>query len=293
MEKLNSPSLISSEIAAQGDKNIILEVGVENTGRASIKEGFPPITSLPKKQGGIAPSREDFNGLFNLLSQHNVFAQNGGSYTFNSKVAETIGGYPKDAILWYIKEAGIQILRSTVENNKDNFIENPSVIGTTWVETLANASLDNLSSVGKEKVVAPGTIVAYPKDNLAGYHICRGGTVNRTTYSELFDVIGTIYGAGDGLTTFTLPDFRACFLRGYGFSSAAIGVQQSHALATHTHNYQMRAILQRQIIFNTQTAFSDYAVTATSNHQTGVPEGTNNANETRPINHAINWFIKY
>ena len=35
-----------------------------------------------------------------------------------------------------------------------------------------------------------------------------GGTVSRTTYAELFAIYGTTYGAGDGLTTFVLPDFR-------------------------------------------------------------------------------------
>ena len=35
-----------------------------------------------------------------------------------------------------------------------------------------------------------------------------GGTVSRTTYAELFAIYGTTYGAGDGSTTFVLPDFR-------------------------------------------------------------------------------------
>lgn len=38
-----------------------------------------------------------------------------------------------------------------------------------------------------------------------GWLQCSGANVSRTTYSSLFAVIGTIYGAGDGLTTFTLP----------------------------------------------------------------------------------------
>ena len=43
---------------------------------------------------------------------------------------------------------------------------------------------------------------------LAGWLYCLGQEANRTTYSTLFAVIGTTYGAGDGSTTFNLPDLR-------------------------------------------------------------------------------------
>ena len=38
--------------------------------------------------------------------------------------------------------------------------------------------------------------------------LCQGQAISRTTYAQLFAVIGTTYGAGDGTTTFNLPDFR-------------------------------------------------------------------------------------
>jgi microcystin-dependent protein len=38
--------------------------------------------------------------------------------------------------------------------------------------------------------------------------------VSRTTYANLFAAIGTAHGSGDGVTTFTLPDYRGRFLRG-------------------------------------------------------------------------------
>lgn len=42
----------------------------------------------------------------------------------------------------------------------------------------------------------------------AGWLLCYGQTVSRTTYAALFAVIGTTYGAGDGSTTFAVPDLR-------------------------------------------------------------------------------------
>lgn len=52
-------------------------------------------------------------------------------------MAEVIGGYPENALLWYYPDENnvtAKWLRSTKANNTDNFITNPEVIGTSWVE---------------------------------------------------------------------------------------------------------------------------------------------------------------
>lgn len=48
----------------------------------------------------------------------------------------------------------------------------------------------------------------------AGYLVCNGAAVSRTAFAALFAAIGTLYGNGDGSTTFNLPDLRGEFLRG-------------------------------------------------------------------------------
>lgn len=48
-----------------------------------------------------------------------------------------------------------------------------------------------------------------------GWLKANGAAVSRTAYPALFAAIGTIYGAGDGATTFNLPDFRGEFPRGF------------------------------------------------------------------------------
>lgn len=54
-----------------------------------------------------------------------------------------------------------------------------------------------------------GTIMPWSDSSLpTGYLECDGAEVSRTTYSALFAVIGTTYGAGNGSTTFTLPDLQ-------------------------------------------------------------------------------------
>ena len=54
-----------------------------------------------------------------------------------------------------------------------------------------------------------GSVIAYSGSNEpSGWLICDGRAISRTNYSNLFNVIGTTYGAGDGSTTFNLPDYR-------------------------------------------------------------------------------------
>lgn len=75
-----------------------------------------------------------------------------------------------------------------------------------------------------------------------GYLYCDGSAVSRTTYSELFAAIGTIYGAGDGSTTFNVPDLRGYFLRGDGgTNSAALGTAQGDAIREIAGTFGMRS----------------------------------------------------
>ena len=57
----------------------------------------------------------------------------------------------------------------------------------------------------------------------AGYLPCDGSAVDRTTYASLFTAIGTTYGAGDGSTTFNVPDISG---------RVVIGVSGAHAMAS-------------------------------------------------------------
>src|SRR5262249_21157687 len=57
--------------------------------------------------------------------------------------------------------------------------------------------------------VPPGAMVAYGGSSApAGWQLCAGQAVSRTTFAALFSVIGTTFGVGDGSTTFNLPDLR-------------------------------------------------------------------------------------
>lgn len=60
-----------------------------------------------------------------------------------------------------------------------------------------------------------GALIAYAGTTApAGWLLCYGQAVSRTTYADLFALTGTVYGVGDGSTTFNLPDYRGRALVG-------------------------------------------------------------------------------
>jgi hypothetical protein len=84
----------------------------------------------------------------------------------------------------------------------------------------------------------------------AGWLACDGALVSRAAYPKLFAAIGEDWGAGDGTTTFALPDLRGAFLRGAGthravsgrlnangeaFTGPALGTYELDALQGHAH----------------------------------------------------------
>lgn len=71
-----------------------------------------------------------------------------------------------------------------------------------------------------------------------GWLICNGDTVSRTHYSALFDVIGTTYGAGDGSTTFKLPDLQGRVIVGVSgsYTLASTGGSADAIIPYHRHS---------------------------------------------------------
>ncbi len=81
----------------------------------------------------------------------------------------------------------------------------------TWrqLQELQIAASDLQTQIDALAIVPAGTISAFAGSTApTGWLLCDGSAVNRTTYAALFAIIGTTYGAGDGSTTFNLPNLK-------------------------------------------------------------------------------------
>ena len=174
---------------------------------------------------------------------------------------------------------------------------------------LSREDLSNTNSEGWERIrlfiedKLIGSVISAPLSSIEGCLLCDGAEVSRINYAKLFAKIGTTFGEGDGETTFNLPDYRGCFLRGLGGNSELdFATTQLDQLQGHSHNFDIR-----QDVYGS----GDGASVQTTN---GVDEGLRYnspdfhiyepitygeygevriGTETRPINKAINFFIKY
>lgn len=78
--------------------------------------------------------------------------------------------------------------------------DSSGVLDATWLKVAMEAI------AAKDNPVA--TLIPSFAASIPGYLLCNGAEVSRTTYKALFAIIGTTFGAGDGSTSFNLPDFR-------------------------------------------------------------------------------------
>jgi microcystin-dependent protein len=108
---------------------------------------------------------------------------------------------------------------------------------------LANDSvtLAKLVTAVQQSLLPAGAVQAFAMNSApAGWLAADGSNVSRTTYASLFSAIGTTYGAGDGSTTFAVPDLRGYFVRGSGTNgdgtaAGTFGAKQADALKAHQH----------------------------------------------------------
>jgi microcystin-dependent protein len=129
-----------------------------------------------------------------------------------------------------------------------------------------------------------------------GYLECDGDAVSRTTYADLFAVVGITYGAGDGSTTFNLPDLRGQFIRGWANDGTEndqgrlFGSEQEDATAVnnlsltdpgHSHSASGGATPAGSITGDSGTGAAPGGAVSVSPNTTGITLGSSDT-ETRP-----------
>jgi microcystin-dependent protein len=73
------------------------------------------------------------------------------------------------------------------------------------------ANLQDITNRSEVGAIKPWTKSTAP----AGYLLCNGAAVSRSTYAELFAIVSTTYGSGDGSTTFNVPQLQGKMPQGY------------------------------------------------------------------------------
>lgn len=154
-----------------------------------------------------------------------------------------------------------------------------------------------------------------------GWLECNGQAVSRTKYERLFRKIGTRFGAGNGSTTFNLPDLQNEFIRGWDHVRS-LGSKQGSAFQDHRHGFTGTSTSIssgshshwtgcggsykfRKGSISSKTTVMDYnssGRSGTESHShtftpygtvTNASSGNRDTNETRPRNMALMYCIKY
>lgn len=169
MQSSNAPGKLVLPFASAGGKNTIpaaSQIGIV-AGKASLTDGFPPLTRTPLSAGGVPPSGLDMNGILYEMSAVIRWANAGGGYAYDATFAKdtNVGGYPKGARV--MRSDGTGYWFNTVENNTTD-PESAGAADAGWVPdfttgvaavtmTSANVTLTP-AQYGKPTIVITGAL---------------------------------------------------------------------------------------------------------------------------------------
>jgi len=171
-------------------------------------------------------------------------------HTMSSSGQGTSWGYHKAIHLVEQADLGTGangICLAGAQTCSNNGTDKPELCFTDEDDDTIQITKDGVLNVGTGLVaIWGGSIASLP----TGWLICDGTAKSRATYADLFAVISTVHGAGDGATTFNLPDMADKFIVGVksggtyavankgGESSHTHTIAaHSHTLSAHTHTY--------------------------------------------------------
>lgn len=212
MAAFNEPQKWAQTLGKDADVTTIPDTSEET--EVSIDKIFPSVFSIPLAKGGKAIPRSVLNGLFKLVGDWCFYFQNGGVASYSNAFDYAVGAFVK-----YNNQSYICIQT----NGASTEVKAPTN-SAYWLRILTTADLPT----GEIKILTSSTI---PE----GFLLCNGSAVSRTTYANLFAVIGTRYGAGDGSTTFNIPDLRDRYI--IGANTNALGTYIAEQLPNITGTY--------------------------------------------------------
>ena len=264
MAVFNEPNQWGHPLGNNADTSTLPDDAAATAGIASLQKLFQIINATPLEAGGIAPDREDVNALFKYLGDSIFYTMNGGVPSYNADydyVAGRVVSY-NDNIYKCIQANGVSSTVGTPDS------------GTEYWQRLDS----NGAITGKIEWFAFNTA---PE----GYLVCNGAKVSRETYADLFAVIGTTFGAGDGSTTFNIPDLRDRYI--IGANTNALGTYIAEQLPNINGSIDKALFLQTTLTDRTgafiPSQFNDTHTTLTGAAATNDTKIIFNANDSNSI----------
>lgn len=205
-----------------GNPNNFEQFGSTTAGSTLRTKDIPTIQLLDAWSNGWqdaviesnkAPFLEDMNAIMYVFGYELAYVLQAGIPEWDPDTTYYVGSY----VTYQAR-----IFSSNQDDNIGNQPLDPPATNNFW----AYRKFDDYAGVIK---AFAGTVIP------PNYLLCDGAAVSRTVYAELFDVIGTIYGIGDGTTTFNVPDLRGRVPIGLAASGTFQPLGVTGGSETHTH----------------------------------------------------------
>lgn len=179
----------------------------------------------------------------------------------------------------------VSTLRSELAN------EQPVTNGAALIGFYDETNLNPTTVADQLNYLTSAVVAPFPSGSIidfggtaapAGFLLCNGQAVSRTTYTDLFNVIGTIWGVGDGTTTFNVPNLNGYTTAGSGGALFAPVDAVGSSGGTKTTTLVANQLPPHQHLVN-----YTYQVPASAN--SGAVSGYSiNANTLTTINNSVN-----
>lgn len=225
------------------------------------------VTSVAGKTGSVTLGTADITGLDTDLSAKADKVSGG---TSGDLAGLDSSGNTTDSGINVAAGTGVASINATVlstdpstPSNGDLWLKSDNTlnmrVGTTTntyapVPASGNATSTQVVLGSDTRLMPSGVMLDFAGSGSAptGYLLADGSPVSRTTYADLYTAIGTTWGAGDGLTTFNLPDTRRRVSVGSGGTGTTtlgnavgdVGGEETHTLSkaempSHSHAYSV------------------------------------------------------
>lgn len=128
----------------------------------------------------------------------------------------------------------LTIVRAQESSSARTIVANDQIAQNITAKSLTD--IENAITTAGQTTAPVGAVIMWTTNSApTGWTICDGSAINRTTFSELFAVIGTTFGTGDGSTTFNVPNMQERIPIGKSATTAINAVGNVAGSWDHTH----------------------------------------------------------